>query len=90
MRSRLASSAGLLYEVASASPHLPDAVVGELPCGLDELRELAGRHARALFLGQAETARLVQCLDHLAVDVELELVARSVADAHRARLLIAW
>ena len=34
-------------------------------------------------------ARLVESVDHLAIDVELELLARRVADPHRLRALVA-
>ncbi len=37
----------------------------------------------------AAHARLVERVEHLAVDVELELLARRVADPHRARALVA-
>ena len=39
--------------------------------------------------GQPVDARLVQRVDHLAVHVELELLVRGVADAHRRRALVA-
>ena len=73
--------------------HLPDAVVGLLPGALEEVeqRDLERPRSRRPSPTSARAAaRMIDSdVEHLAVDVELELVARRVADPHRRRALVA-
>ena len=69
---------------------LPDALVGLLPDPLDEVddhRQLIPRNRRVA--RDAARARLVERVERLAVDIELELVVRPVADANRRGLFVA-
>src|SRR5262249_45383449 len=77
-----------VHEVAAPAADLPDPVVGALPRGRQELHQLEPRPDPGFLLGQTEPARLVERLEHLAVDIELELLARGVADPYRPRLLV--
>ena len=64
--------------------HLPDALVGLGPRRPRGSRAASRCSAQAWSsAGEAVRARLVQRVHHLAVDVELELLVRGVADPHR-------
>ena len=68
---------------------LPDALVGLAPASL-EAREQMRCSAQALSSrDQAAPPRLVEEVEHLAVDVELELLAGAVPDPDRRRALVA-
>src|SRR5271157_4887170 len=69
--------------------HLPDALIGLVPdrCqmpehGLADCRAASDR-------GQTAQMGVVERVENLAIDVELGLVCRTVADAYRPRALIA-
>ncbi len=71
-------------------PDLPDAFVGLGPHVLDVLDEDAGQvpHVVGQLVAEA-VARVQEHVHDLAVHIELELLARGVADAHRRRILVA-
>ena len=78
-----------MHEVPAPAAHLPDALVGGAPHLLEVAQQrLADPPAIGVAL-QAALARLVERVEDLAVDVELELLHRRVADAHGLRVLVA-
>src|SRR5512133_4267747 len=76
-------------EVASGPAHLPDPFVRLFPRVLKEAEYPALQRPRLWQRLEVVHATLVHGVEHLAVDVELELLACRVAGAHRRRLLIA-
>src|SRR6185503_10634318 len=74
--------------VARSAPHLPDAGVGALPVPRDPLHQAAEDPPGAFGHGM-RLAPDRGCLEHFAVDVELQLAGRAVADADRPRVHIA-
>ena len=77
-------------EVALRSAHLPDAFVRLAPGTFHELEDhFLERPGRSVRL-EPGVARDVQRVEDLAVDVQLELVDRGVADAHRPGVLVPW
>ena len=76
-------------EVATGSPDLPNTVVRFTPAGLQERQQrplqLPGRFA----VWVAGLHRLVERGHDFAIDVQLELAGRRVADPYRARALVA-
>src|SRR5215472_10497901 len=70
-------------EVAAPTADLPDTVV-RLPPRPFEMVEQTELDRPALGVdGQTVLARLIEAVEHLPVDVQLELLARGVADPHR-------
>jgi len=76
-------------EVAARPAHLPDALVGKAPGGLEEVHERELELPRFLLGVEPLAPRDVQRVEHLAVHVELELVDGGVPDAHRPRAVVA-
>ncbi len=76
-------------ELLAGPAHLPDSLVRVLPVVDNELDEVARQRPGLLVGADRELTREVQRIQYLAVDVELELCRRGVADAHRPRVLIA-
>ena len=75
--------------MAALAADLPDPVVRLAP-RLREMVEQPALDRPPLRVDrQAVLARLVEAVEHLAVDVELQLAARRVADPHRLRALVA-
>ena len=70
-------------EVATVSANLPDAVVRLVPGALQEVHQRALQRPGVIVGRQSVRACLVQRVNHLAVDVELKLFVRGVADPHR-------
>src|SRR5712692_6348728 len=70
-------------EVLPGPAYLPDALVGLTPAVLEEIEEHLHERPRLRSGGHADPLRLVQRVTELAVDVELVLERRGVADAHR-------
>ena len=70
-------------EVAPRPAYLPDAFVRLLPFRFEEPEQSHLYPPCRRFRFQAGVARDVQRIHHFAVDVELELARRRVADAHR-------
>src|SRR5271168_2542774 len=69
--------------------HLPDALVGLIPDrGQMPEDRLADRGA-ASDRGQAAQMGVIERVENFAIDVELGLVCRTIADAYRARAFIA-
>ena len=77
-------------EVAAWPTYLPDALVRLVPAPLERLEHHLLQRPGGLVPLELRGPRLVQHVEHLAVDVELELVARAVADPHRLRALVAF
>src|SRR5262245_56710448 len=75
-------------EVAAAAADLPDPVVRLAPRLGEMVEQPQLQLPRVRIEGKPVLARLVEAVEYLAVDVELELVARGVADAHRLRALV--
>ncbi len=73
----------------AAAARFPDAFVRLLPDRLEMLEHLALHVPGGLVRLQAADARQMQRVHHFAVDVELELADRVVADAHGLRALVA-
>ena len=76
-------------EVLARAPHLPDALVGLLPRGCAGSRGPSPRATTRRRRARARPAALVERVEDLAVDVQLELLRRGVADPHRRRVLVA-
>ena len=75
-------------EVALRSAHLPDAFVRLAPDAFHELEDhLLERPGISVRL-QPGVARHVERVEDFAVDVQLELVDRGVADAHGLGVLV--
>ena len=73
----------------AAAAHFPDAVVRLAPDRVEMLEHCA-LHAQPAPSGAKPAAPgLMQRVHHFAEDVELKLVVRRVADAHRPRILVA-
>src|SRR5581483_11808016 len=70
-------------EVSALAADLPDPLVGHAPRLLEVLEERELDPPRVRVELEPVHARLIEAVEHLAVDVELELFARRVADAHR-------
>jgi hypothetical protein len=75
-------------EVLAPAAHLPDAFVGFMPDLLDVLENFELQIPGGLLDPEAALPRLMQRVHHFTVHVELKLVVRGVADAHRLRLLV--
>ena len=75
--------------MAARPPHLPDALVRLLPGVLEEAEQASLERPRLLRHLQLVHAPLVHRVHDLAEDVELELLGRGVANAHRLRALVA-
>src|SRR3954469_7413564 len=77
-------------ELLAATAHFPDPLIGLLPRIADVVRELALHRPRGRRLRETMIARLVQGVRDFAVDVELPLRRRGIADAHGLRTFITW
>src|SRR5207244_10944405 len=73
-------------EVPPAAAHLPNAFVGLRPRGFKVFQKGDLHPPTAVALTETAAASLMQRIHYLAVDVELELVVRAIADAHRSRI----
>jgi len=79
-----------VHEVALRAPHLPDAVIGLAPDLAHVLDQHAAQRPRVVRQRVLEDLGGVpHHVEHLAVDVELELPAGAVADPHGCRPLVA-
>ena len=78
-----------MREVLAPAAHLPDAVVGLVPDVLQMRDQRALERPAASSSARPAAAPDVQRVQHLAVDVELHLPRRGVADAHRRGALVA-
>ena len=76
-------------EVTARTANLPDALVRLLPGILEVPQQPPLQRPRLLRSLEVAHAALVHGVEHLAVDVELELAARGVPAAHGARALVA-
>src|SRR5204863_3468972 len=74
--------------VATRSAALPDAVVRFPPDAFEMLDDRAPAGPEPLFDPAGEVGAEEPDADHLAVDVELELLGGGVADPNRSRLLV--
>src|SRR4029077_13227775 len=74
-------------EMAPRPAHFPEALVGLAPDLFQVLEQRALHVPGGLVGGDAELARLVERIHQLAVDVELQLRRRGIADAQRRRAL---
>ena len=74
-------------EVPVRPAHLPDAGVFAAPAVLEPLEQLARQRPDVVVGRRTVASGLVERVDHLAVDVELQLLRGGVADAHGARPL---
>ena len=76
-------------ELAARPAHLPDALVRLLPVVDHEVDQVPSQCPRFVVQrADAELARQVERVEHLAVYVELELRGGRVADPNRTRVLI--
>src|SRR5437762_594650 len=78
-----------MHEMPPLAADLPDAVVGLRPRTLQVAEERLLQRPRMRLPPEAVCARLVERIHHLAVDVDLELLARGVPDPHGRRALVA-
>src|SRR4051812_28045825 len=69
-------------EVLAGSPHLPDTRIGLAPDFGDVLDERALKGPCIVTSREPRTARLIKGIEHFAVDVELHLGMRRIADAN--------
>src|SRR5205823_12895854 len=76
-------------EALPTAPRLPEALVGLVPGLANPLDDLSELLPGLVGDGLAVLVVQVDGIDQLAVDVELELVGRAVADAHRCRSAVA-
>src|ERR1700738_5388027 len=78
-----------MRELLARSADLPDALVGLLPDRLQAIDQRPLQLPGFLLRPEADPAREVHRVHHLAVDVELQLARGGVADADRPRALVA-
>ena len=71
-----------MHEVPGRPPHLPDALVGLAPFLRKRLEEQQLQRPRIAVEREAGPYGLPHDVSQLAVDVELQLLVRGVADAH--------
>src|ERR1700748_460974 len=76
-------------EVTAFTAHLPNAVVGAPPHCLKMIEQRLLEFPGGSEMLNPTCPRMVQCVHHLAVDIELELIRSRIADAHRLRVLVA-
>src|SRR4029077_7877626 len=76
-------------EVPARTAYLPDALVRALPRRLDEGDQGLFEAPPRILRLQAKAASLVHDVEHLAIDVELELAGGGIADPHRAGAVVA-
>src|SRR6185437_11261155 len=76
-------------EVTALAADLPDPVVRLAPRILEMVEQAELDLPRVRIERQPVHPSLVEAVDHLSVDVELQLLARGVADPDRARPLVA-
>src|SRR5271154_1701406 len=79
-----------MSEVARTASHFPDALVRLSPDFLEVRDERALQRPGCLAGGKTGAAGDVKGVEHFAIDVELELFDRSVADSDRSRAFVAW
>src|SRR5580698_6271305 len=78
-----------MSKMPARSTHLPDAFVGFEPMLLDEVHQYENHIPYVLAGFDSIAARDVKGVHDFAIDVELELIMRGIADAHRAAVLVA-
>src|SRR5271155_5636541 len=78
-----------MREVARAASHFPDARVRLSPDFLEVRDQRALQRPGRLAGGETRAARDVKGVEHFAIDVELELFDRAVADSDRRRVFVA-
>src|SRR6516225_11568111 len=76
-------------EVARAASHFPDALVRVSPDFLQVGHERAFQRPGRVAGGETRAAGDVKGVEHFAIDVELELLDRPVADSDRSRAFVA-
>src|SRR5271166_6985373 len=76
-----------MSEVLRRPAHLPDSFVGLIPDLGQMSQHDAPDRVPMLIRGQTVAVRMIERVEDLAVNVELRLVYRGVADADRARPL---
>src|SRR5215469_6754640 len=74
-------------ELLAPASNFPNAFVGLPPDLLEVLEQLPFERKAGLMDGQAADARLVEHTSDFAIEIELKLLGRRVADAHRLRSL---
>src|SRR5262249_50976850 len=75
--------------MARLPARLPDAAIGTVPARLELADEGADERPAGLADLEAALQALIEAVDHLAVDVELELAGGGVADPHGPGILVA-
>lgn len=75
-------------EMTAWTADFPDAFVGLIPTTLERLANRALERPARTFGRDALSPRLVERVEHLAVNVELQLRERGVPDPHRSRVLV--
>src|SRR5271156_2309668 len=78
-----------MREVEPAAPPLPDALVRLSPDVLEVQNERAFQRPGRVAGGETGAARNVKGVEHFAIDVELELCDRPIADSDRLRAFVA-
>ena len=76
-------------EMLRRAPDFPDAFVGLAPDFFQMLRKSLADLAAAWRGRQAALARLGHHIGQFAINIELQLLRRAIADAHRTRILVA-
>src|ERR1700720_1653326 len=72
----------------SSAPYLPDAFIGSAPDGFEMREQRALKLPRGREVLETAEPRMMERVHHFAVNIELQLVGGSVADAHRFRVLV--
>src|ERR1700722_20870576 len=78
-----------MSEVARAASHFPNAFVRFLPDFLEVGNERAFQRPGRFAGGEACAARHGKGVEHFAIDIELELFDRAIADSDRSRPFVA-
>ena len=69
--------------------HFPDPVIFRVPMITDPIQQTCQIHPQVMGDGFAIFVIEIDCIHQLAINVELQLVSGTVANAHRRRLLVA-
>src|SRR5262249_12842224 len=71
-------------EMTCWTAHLPHTLIGLSPCLFEMLEHGDLQRPARIAACQSAAARLMQGIHHFAVDVELQLAVRGIANPHRA------
>src|SRR6185295_5196420 len=75
-------------EVAAWTPHLPNALIGFVPCSFKKFEQRQGYALTPVSWFQPRLPALEQCIDKLSKNIQLKLLVGCIAGPHRRRFLV--